>query len=149
MMDRSLPAPVPVARRSTGAPGVFGASNPLLREWTGQRVWLVGASSGIGLALAQALHARGAQVLVSARHAAALDDFVRLHPGSTAVPLDATDIDAFRSAARDVLQHGPGQPLDREQVDQLVMAVELRVAAPAQGCRGGAHALTGLTGARS
>lgn len=107
MMDRTLPAPVPVPRGSTGAPGVFGASNPLLRDWAGQRVWLVGASTGIGLALAQALHARGALVTVSARQAAALEDFARIHPGSAAVPLDATDTDAVRTAAREVLLQGP------------------------------------------
>ena len=107
MMDRTLPAPVPVVRASTGAPGVFGASNPLLRDWAGQRVWLVGASTGIGLALAQALHARGALVTVSARQAAALDDFMRVHPGSAALPLDATDAESVRSAAREVLLQGP------------------------------------------
>ena len=58
--------------------------NPPLRDWHGQTVWIVGASSGIGLATAAALHARGARVVVSARKAAALDAFVTAHPGSTA-----------------------------------------------------------------
>jgi hypothetical protein len=32
-----------------------------LKDWRGKTVWLVGASTGIGAALARALHARGAQ----------------------------------------------------------------------------------------
>ena len=49
------------------------ALNPTLASWRGQRVWLIGASSGIGLACAEALHQAGAEVCVSARQAAALD----------------------------------------------------------------------------
>ena len=55
--------------------------NAPLRDWQGRRVWLVGASSGIGQALAEALHAAGARVVVSARQAAALQAFVDAHPG--------------------------------------------------------------------
>ena len=42
--------------------------NPPLRDWHGQTVWIVGASSGIGLATAAALHARGARVVLSLIH---------------------------------------------------------------------------------
>ena len=47
--------------------------NPPITDWRGQRVWLIGASSGIGRAVASLLHARGAQVCVSARQQALLD----------------------------------------------------------------------------
>jgi NAD(P)-dependent dehydrogenase (short-subunit alcohol dehydrogenase family) len=81
--------------------------NPPIRDWRGQRVWLVGASTGIGQALAERLHALGATVLVSARKADALQAFVERHPGSIALPLDTTDADAVQAAARHALAGGP------------------------------------------
>ncbi len=75
------------------------ALNPRIENWDGQVAWLVGASSGIGRATAALLHAKGARVVVSARDAAALDDFVGSHPGSLAIALDATDRKAMRAAA--------------------------------------------------
>ena len=66
------------------------ALNPRITGWKGRRAWLVGASSGIGRATASALHARGAQVVVSARNADALQSFVAQHPGSQALALDST-----------------------------------------------------------
>ena len=81
--------------------------NPPITDWRGQRVWLVGASSGLGRALAALLHARGAQVCVSARQQALLDDFVRQHPGSRALALDVTDAAAVAHAAQQVLATGP------------------------------------------
>lgn len=83
------------------------ALNPPITDWHGKRVWLVGASSGIGRATAELLHARGAQVIVSARQQAALDDFVRTHPGSQACALDVTDADAVSAAAQALLAAGP------------------------------------------
>lgn len=76
--------------------------NPRLSDWSDRLVWLVGASSGIGRATAAALHARGAQVVVSARRREALDEFVSQHPGAIALPFDATDRAAMQSAARAV-----------------------------------------------
>ncbi len=73
--------------------------NPRIETWTGRIVWLVGASSGIGRATASRLHAAGARVVVSARGAAALDEFVAAHPGSDMIALDVTDREALRDAA--------------------------------------------------
>lgn len=86
--------------------------NPRLADWRGLRVWLVGASSGIGEATASALHARGAQVLVSARNATALEAFVAAHPptqgqAAQAWPLDVTDATAVAQTARQILAQGP------------------------------------------
>ncbi len=76
--------------------------NPPLVDWRGRSVWLVGASSGIGLACAKALHALGAKVCVSARQADLLQAFVEQHPGSMALPLDVTDAAALKAAAQQV-----------------------------------------------
>ena len=46
--------------------------NPRIDDWSGKRVWLLGASTGIGAALARLLLARGARVAVSARNASRL-----------------------------------------------------------------------------
>lgn len=83
------------------------ALNPRITDWTGKTAWLVGASTGIGRATAALLHAAGAQVVVSARSAPVLERFAAEHPGSEALPLDATDRDAMRAAAeRIVTVHG-------------------------------------------
>ena len=64
--------------------------------------WLVGASSGIGAALATELVGRGARVAISARRA---EDLEAVSGGTmTVVPLDATDRDAVRRAAAEVTE---------------------------------------------
>ena len=76
--------------------------NPRITDWRGRTVWLVGASSGIGLATARLLCARGARVAVSARDASALSAFAALNPGTLALAVDATDADALAHAAQHV-----------------------------------------------
>ncbi len=83
------------------------ALNPRITAWQGRTVWLVGASTGIGRATAARLHALGARVVVSARTAAPLEAFVQAHPGSEALPLDATDRVAMKAAATHIVErHG-------------------------------------------
>lgn len=81
--------------------------NPALTDWRDKRVWLVGASSGIGRALAALLHERGARVIVSARQRERLDDFVWGHPGSQAAALDVADAEAVQTVAQELLADGP------------------------------------------
>lgn len=80
--------------------------NPPLTEWRGKTVWLIGASSGIGRATAEALYARGARVIVSARQQAALADFERQYPGSLGLALDSTNPEAVRQAGAQVAALG-------------------------------------------
>lgn len=80
--------------------------NRPITHWRGKTVWLVGASTGIGRATASLLHAHGAKLIVSARNADALNAFVTQHPGAIALPLDATDLQAVKQAARAVSTMG-------------------------------------------
>jgi NAD(P)-dependent dehydrogenase (short-subunit alcohol dehydrogenase family) len=73
------------------------ALNPRIASWTGRRVWLAGASSGIGAATAALLIERGARVAVSARSAEALRE--RYAGNALVVPADVTDAAAMQSAA--------------------------------------------------
>ncbi len=79
------------------------ALNPAMVDWHDRVVWIVGASSGIGRATAQKLHALGAVVVVSARNANELASFVAAHPGSHAMALDVSDRDALADASRRIL----------------------------------------------
>lgn len=64
------------------------------------RVWITGASSGIGAALARELVARGARVAISARRADRLEEVSE--GAMLVVPLDVTDEGAVHEAADDV-----------------------------------------------
>ena len=98
------PAPAASSARTTRRWG--SPLNPPQIDWAGRRVWVLGASTGIGRALAQALHARGAQVIVSARGQAALQAFVDAHPGAQARALDATDAEAVARVATELATEG-------------------------------------------
>jgi short-subunit dehydrogenase len=62
--------------------------NPPIRDWAKQRVWIIGASTGIGKALADALLARGARVAVSARRAETLEEAFGAQANALRLPLD-------------------------------------------------------------
>jgi len=69
------------------------------REWVGKRYWLVGASEGLGRALAQRMSAAGAELILSARDRASLDALAAELPGRADVlPMDATDPEAVAAA---------------------------------------------------
>jgi len=84
---------------------MFAPLNPPLPDWKDARVWIVGASTGIGAATARLMLARGARVALSARSADRLarvagDD---LAAGRACVePLDITDAAAIAAAAQRV-----------------------------------------------
>jgi NAD(P)-dependent dehydrogenase (short-subunit alcohol dehydrogenase family) len=77
--------------------------NPRIRDWQGKSVWLVGASTGIGAALARALHARGAHVAVSARSRDKLRSLAVTHPGMVPIAVDVLDPASLQQARRELL----------------------------------------------
>ena len=68
----------------------------------GKRYWLVGASEGLGLALAQQMHRAGASLILSARSANRLAEACATLPGATAAPLDVSDSAAVAAVAAQI-----------------------------------------------
>ena len=103
---------LPVQPAQSGVKRRWGAplNSPMVR-WQGKRVWLIGASSGIGLACAKALHAAGANVVISARNVDVLSEWAEQSqqqgPSMTLLPLDVTDALQVRDAMRQVAAQGP------------------------------------------
>ena len=108
--------------------------NPKLADWKGQRVWLIGASSGIGEATARLMMQRGARVALTSRNQDAL---IRLAAGKAHVaPADVSDRASLKTAFDEVcaafggidvaiVNAGTHQPLrawelDAESAEKLV-----------------------------
>lgn len=74
-----------------------------MRDWHGKRYWLVGASEGLGKALAAKLSAAGAEVILSARSEDALAQAVSEMPGKASFQIiDISDDDSVKAAAQAV-----------------------------------------------
>lgn len=72
-----------------------------MKEWVGKRYWLVGASEGLGEALAHQLSRAGIELVLSARNADRLSALSNALPGKAQVaPVDITDGEALEHAAR-------------------------------------------------
>lgn len=61
--------------------------------------WIIGASEGLGRALAEALDARGAKLILSARGANRLSDLAATLTDARALPMDVTEPDSVRAAS--------------------------------------------------
>ena len=94
------PSPVAEARS-------WSQLNAPMSLWRGKRVWLVGASTGIGLACAQALRAAGALVVVSARKPQGIQDWAAHDAGVQWCALDVGDPEQVQTTARSLLAEGP------------------------------------------
>ena len=70
----------------------------------GHTWWLIGASEGLGRALAAAMTQHGANVVVSARDQDRLDELVAAGEAAQAIALDVTDETSLRSAAARIEQ---------------------------------------------
>lgn len=68
--------------------------------WTGKRYWLVGASEGLGRAVAEEMSRRGAHLILSARNADRLAELADSLPGpAEVVPVDIADRASVEAAA--------------------------------------------------
>ncbi|HEY3958331.1 MAG TPA: SDR family NAD(P)-dependent oxidoreductase [Streptosporangiaceae bacterium] len=75
---------------------------------SGNTIFIPGATSGIGLALALALQARGNTVVVGGRRASLLEQIAAGHPGIGTVQIDTADPASIEAAAKQVLDRYPG-----------------------------------------
>ena len=74
-------------------------------HWHGKHLWIIGASSGIGAALAQQLAAKGATLSLSARRVDALQELAAALPGEHALyALDIADGLAVQHVTEQVAQ---------------------------------------------
>ena len=74
-----------------------------MREWAGKRYWLVGASEGLGAALAHKMSAAGVHLVLSARSEDKLNELAaQLLGKSDVVPVDVSDADSVKAAAEAV-----------------------------------------------
>ena len=74
---------------------------------SGNTVFIPGSTSGIGLALALALQARGNTVIIGGRRADLLDQIAAEHPGLDTVQIDTSDPASIAAAAKEVLARHP------------------------------------------
>jgi len=73
------------------------------RDLRGRHIWLVGASTGIGRALALELAGRGARLTISARSVDKLRELaLEIGEGTVVLPLDVSKQEAIEAAANEV-----------------------------------------------
>ena len=74
-----------------------------MRDWNGKRYWLIGASEGLGEALARVMSSAGVELVLSARSADKLEALAAELPGrASAVPVDVTDRANLERAAAEI-----------------------------------------------
>ncbi|MEV5705408.1 SDR family NAD(P)-dependent oxidoreductase [Actinoallomurus sp. NPDC052274] len=74
---------------------------------TGNTVFIPGSTSGIGLALALELQAKGNTVIVGGRRTELLEQIATEHPGIDTVQIDTADAASIEAAAKQVLAKHP------------------------------------------
>ena len=74
-----------------------------MRDWNGKRYWLVGASEGLGAALAQRLSEAGVELILSARSEDSLRALADKLPSPAQVEtVDVTDAEALEAVAEKI-----------------------------------------------
>ena len=105
--------------------------NPRIRDWHGARVWVIGASTGIGAETARLLLKKGARVAISARKTDALQQIADNYPQALVLTLDVTQHAQVVSARDQLLAQWGGLDLmlivagayNEMRVDSFDMAV--------------------------
>ncbi|WP_273521890.1 SDR family NAD(P)-dependent oxidoreductase [Rhodosalinus sediminis] len=102
-----------------------------MRDWTGKRYWLIGASEGLGEALAERMSRAGVELVLSARSRDKLEALAERLPGrARAVPLDVRDLDSVKAAAEEagevdgmIFLAGAYWPFSAREIDAEQMEV--------------------------
>lgn len=82
--------------------------NPPITDWHNKRVWIIGASTGIGAETARLLLAKGARVAVSARRAEMLKGIANGNPNALVAAMDVTDHAVVLATRDTILQQWDG-----------------------------------------
>lgn len=96
------------------------------------RIWITGAGSGIGLALAEQLAQAGHQLVITARSASRLEDLASRYSQIQVAPADVTDPEALQVVAQEIkdtlggldmliLNAGTCEYLDQGRVDSALI----------------------------
>jgi uncharacterized oxidoreductase len=74
---------------------------------TGNTIFITGGTSGIGRSLAEALHKRGNQVIISGRRKGHLAEVTRANPGMQSIELNVEDPKSIAAVAKKLLAEYP------------------------------------------